>query len=100
MTNWPNLYAYLKSEVGFTDADLERVFGLAPGTPPGNNFRNSSAKSRYQKAVVLLVDLLAKNGFADAPWTHCLHCEHVTAWNYPGDGCEGCGVVLEERRKI
>lgn len=100
MTNWKQLYAYLKREVGLTDADLEQVFGLAPGTPPGNNFRNSSAKGRYQKAVVLLVDLLAKKGFADAPWTHCPHCGHVTAWNYPGETCEGCGVGLEERRKI
>jgi hypothetical protein len=45
-------YERMKSDHRITDAEIEGMFGLKPGTPPGNNFRNSSAYRRMVTGIV------------------------------------------------
>jgi len=60
-TDWPTIraaYAAFKSEYGLTDGDMEALFGLKPGTPPGNNFRSSSAYKRMVRTVVEIAAMI------------------------------------------
>lgn len=92
-------YRYLLRVTGLTDADIETAMMEKPGSKPGNNLRNSGFP-RKMKQVVKLLQLFTEAGQADAPWTKCPDCGHLTPDNWPGTGCAGCGVTLDKRVEL
>ena len=92
-------YRYLLKVTGLTDADIESAMMEKPGSKPGNNLRNSGFP-RKMKQVVKLLQLFTEAGQADAPWTKCPDCGHLTPDNAPGTECARCGVTLDARVEL